>query len=139
MDFPSLVPGLKAQAAQKVDETNTASSWVSGALDVYATPAMVALMEYAAAAAVQDLLPDGFSTVGTELCVKHLAASVPGGTVRAEAELTAAAGRRLEFEVAAFDEGGKIGEGTHSRFIVENGPFLAKAAARQQEKRTKKD
>jgi predicted thioesterase len=130
MDFSSLVPGLKAHASQKVDGTNTASSWGSGGLDVYATPAMVALMEHAAAAAVKDLLPDGFSTVGTELCVKHLAASVPGRTVRAEAELKAVNGRRLEFEVAAFDEGGKVGEGTHSRFIVEDKPFLVKAAAR---------
>jgi predicted thioesterase len=130
MDFSSLVPGLKARASQTVDGTNTASSWGSGGLDVYATPAMVALMERAAAAAVKDTLPDGFSTVGTELCVKHLAASVPGRTVRAEAELKAVNGRRLEFEVTAFDEGGKVGEGTHGRFIVENEPFLAKAAAR---------
>jgi predicted thioesterase len=130
MDFSSLVPGLKAHASQKVDGTNTASSWGSGGLDVYATPAMAALMEHASAAAVKDLLPDGFSTVGTELCIKHLAASVPGRTVRAEAELKAVDGRRLEFEVAAFDEGGKVGEGKHSRFIVEDKPFLAKAAAR---------
>jgi predicted thioesterase len=130
MDFSSLVPGLKARTSQKVDKTNTASSWGSGGLDVYATPAMIALMEHSAAAAVKDLLPDGFSTVGTGLCIKHLAASVPGRTVRAEAELKVVNGRRLDFEVAAFDEGGKVVEGTHSRFIVEDKPFLAKAAAR---------
>jgi predicted thioesterase len=91
---------------------------------------MIALMEHAAAAAVQDLLPRGFSTVGTELNVKHLAASVSGRTVRAEAELNSVEGRRLFFTVAAYDEGGKVGEGTHGRFIVEDKVFLAKAGLR---------
>jgi predicted thioesterase len=130
MDFPLLKPGYHAEFSETVDETNTAVAWGSGGLEVYATPAMIALMEHAAAAAVQNLLPAGCSTVGTEINVKHLAASVRGRNVSAEADLVLVDGRRLEFHVAAYDEGGKIGEGSHSRFIVENEKFLAKASER---------
>jgi predicted thioesterase len=88
---------------------------------------MIALMEGAALSAVESLLPRGWSTVWTELNVKHLSASPAGMKVRSEAELTGIDGRALFFKVEAFDEAGKIGEGTHSRFIVENERFLKKA------------
>jgi predicted thioesterase len=88
---------------------------------------MVALMEMAAAAAVEAALPPGFSTVGTELQVRHLSATPPGMTVRAAARLIEVDGRRLGFRVEAWDEAGKIGEGSHGRFIVEDEKFLKKA------------
>jgi predicted thioesterase len=128
MDFNGMLEiGLAAELTVEVREENTASAWGSGNLPVFATPAMIALMEGAAAAAVQAKLPPGCSTVGTELNVKHLAATPQGMEVRARGELTGQDGRRLRFTVEAWDRGGKIGEGTHSRFIVENGRFLKKA------------
>jgi predicted thioesterase len=128
MDFESLVkPGIRGTAEDTVTDANTARSYGSGGLPVYATPAMVALMEKACVAAVDTLLPPGFSTVGTELNVKHLAASARGMPVRAEGELLSIDGRALSFRVETFDKAGKIGEGTHGRFIIENEKFLKKA------------
>jgi predicted thioesterase len=121
-----LKPGLRAEKTETVTAGNTAEAWGSGGLPVYATPAMIALMEGAAAAAVQEQLPQGFSTVGTELNVKHLSASPLGMEIRALGELTGAEGRRLRFKVEAYDRAGKIGEGFHERFIIENESFLKK-------------
>jgi predicted thioesterase len=126
MDFDSIKPGLKAEKTFTVDEKNTAASWGSGGLPVFATPAMIALMEFTSLSAVQPLLPEGSSTVGTELNVKHLAASPLGSEIRCTAELIEVDRRRLVFKVEAFDETDKIGEGTHGRFIVDNDRFLKK-------------
>ena len=131
MDFSEILrPGLRGEKSEMVTGKNTAAAWGSGGLSVYATPSMVALMEGAAVSASDPLLPAGWSTVGTELAIKHLSASPEGMTIRAEAELLSLDGRSLLFKVEAFDEVGKIGEGTHSRFIVENERFLKKAAGR---------
>lgn len=121
-----LAPGMKGELHEAVTAGNTAESWGSGGLPVYATPSMIALMEAASVAAADPSLPAGFSTVGTEVNVKHLAATPPGMTVRAAGELLEINGRRLLFRVEAWDEAGKIGEGAHERFIVENEKFLKK-------------
>jgi predicted thioesterase len=121
-----LKPGLDGEKAETVTAENTAESWGSGGLAVYATPAMIALMEGAAVNAVGKLLPPGWSTVGTALEVKHLSATPPGLEVRAAAKLLEIDGRRLRFQVEAFDNAGKIGDGCHDRFIVENERFLKK-------------
>jgi predicted thioesterase len=127
MDFDDLLqPGLAGEKIEAVTENNTAESWGSGGLPVYATPSMIALMEGAAVNAVDKLLPPGWSTVGTALEVKHLAATPAGLEVRAAAELLEINGRRLRFRVEAFDGLDKIGEGYHDRFIVENERFLKK-------------
>jgi predicted thioesterase len=131
MDFDTdfktlLIPGMKGEKTETVTADNTASSWGSGGLDVYATPAMIALMEEACVAAADKALPVGFSTVGTELNIRHLSATPPGMTVRAVGELFEIDGRRLIFKVEAFDGAGRIGEGTHGRFIIENEKFLKK-------------
>jgi predicted thioesterase len=132
MDFNELLkPGLGGEKAEAVNGGNTAESWGSGGLPVYATPSMVALMEGAAVNAVDKLLPSGWSTVGTELEVKHLSATPPGLEVRALAELLEINGRRLLFKVEAFDGAGKIGEGRHGRFIVENEGFLKKTSEKK--------
>jgi predicted thioesterase len=120
----NLQPGLRGEKTETVTMENTARSWGSGGLEVYATPAMIALMEGAALAAVASLLPEGSSTVGTEVNVRHIAATPPGLQVWAQAELLEVDGRRLLFKVEAFDEAGKIGEGAHSRFIIDNERFL---------------
>ncbi|GHT77319.1 thioesterase [Spirochaetia bacterium] len=128
MDFTEILHlGLRGQKEETVTDRSTASAWGSGGLPVYATPAMVVLLEGACLAAVDPLLPAGFSTVGTVLQVKHLAATPPGMSVRAVGELQEIDGRHLVFTVEVYDEAGKIGEGTHERFIIDNEKFLKKA------------
>lgn len=132
MEFDdALKPGLTGEKIETVTEDNTAESWGSGGLPVYATPSMIALMEGAAVNAVDKLLPPGWSTVGTALEVKHLAATPVGMEVRASAELREIDGRRLRFSVEAADGAGIIGEGRHDRFIVENGRFLKKTSEKK--------
>jgi predicted thioesterase len=126
----NLEPGLMGEARATVHASNLASSLGSGSVDVFATPAMVALMERAARAAVEALLPDGSVTVGTRVDVRHQAATPPGVEVRARAELIEVDGRRLIFRVEAFDPSEKIGEGTHERTIVDAGRLLARAQAK---------
>ena len=118
--------GMKGEAASFVEREDTAQEVGSGSLMVYATPCMVALMEGAACEAIADALPDNKTTVGTELNIKHLSATPVGLDVRAEAEVTAVEGSTITFQVTAYDEAGKIGEGTHKRCIVSSQRFLDK-------------
>jgi predicted thioesterase len=132
MDFDTLRPGMAGEKTDTVTDKNTARSYGSGGLEVYATPSMIALMEGACVAAADGRLPEGFSTVGTWLEVKHIAATPLGMAVRAAGELLEIDGRKLRFRVEAFDGAGKIGEGFHGRFIVENEKFLKKAGEKQE-------
>ena len=109
-----------------VTESNTAQSVGSGSLKVYATPAMLALMEKAACEAIKDILGEGETTVGTLLNVKHLAATPVGMNVTATAELIERDGRKLVLNVQASDESGLIGEGSHERFVVLSDRFTEK-------------
>ena len=124
--------GLKGLAETLVTEENTAAAMGSGLLPVYATPAMLALMEKAAAGSVQPYLPEGQGTVGTRLEVSHLAATPIGLSVRAESELIAIDRRKLRFSVRAWAGDELIGEGEHERFIIDNTRFLEKALAKRQ-------
>ena len=131
MDFSDILkPGISGEKTDTVSIEKTAAAFDSGGLDVYATPAMIALMECAAFSAIEPLFPAGWSTVGTELKVKHLSATPLGMKVRAKAELLGIDGRALSFKVEAFDETGIIGEGTHGRFIIETEKFLAKTESK---------
>ena len=133
MDFSETIkPGLKAEKTLVVSEQHTASAVGSGGLPVFSTPSMIALMELTALSAVQHLLPKGWSTVGAEINVNHLAATITGVKVRGEAELVETDGRRLVFNVEAFDDTGKIGNGIHVRFVVEDDRFMKKALERAQ-------
>ncbi len=98
-----------------------------------ATPEMIRLMEKAAVAAVDHLLPDGYRTVGVEVNVRHLAATPVGMRVRAQAELTAVEGRKLTFRVEAFDEVERIGEGEHKRAIIDVERFRERVEAKRGE------
>ena len=118
--------GLKFESQTVVSSANTALTLGSGDMEVFATPAMVALMENAAMLAVKDYLPEGSATVGTQMNTSHIKASPLGATITASATLTAVEGRRLEFDVKAWDEKGVIGEGSHTRFIVDRERFLSK-------------
>lgn len=122
-----LEKGIKGEARETVSEKNSAAAMGSGELKVYATPAMVALMEQAAYKSVAGDLEEGQGTVGTLMNVSHISATPLGMEVTAKTELVEIDRRRLVFRVEAFDERGKIGEGTHERFIVDNGKFQAKA------------
>ena len=123
--------GLKGQAETTVNEQNTAAAMGSGLLPVFATPAMLALMENAAATSVQPFLGEGEGTVGTRLEVSHLAATPIGLPVRAESELVAVDRRKLTFTVRAWGGEELIGEGTHQRFVIDNARFLEKALAKR--------
>ncbi len=118
--------GLKGEVCTLVEPEDTALSVGSGCLRVYATPCMAALMEGAACEALEGLLSDEQTTVGTELNIKHLSATPVGMEVRAEATVTAVEGKVISFLVEAFDEAGKIGEGTHKRAIIHSQRFLDK-------------
>lgn len=124
----SVTVGIKGYAEEMVTEKNTAESACSGALPVFGTPFMCALMEKAAWTSIAPHLNEGDSTVGTKLNISHLSASPVGSKVWAESEVTLVDGKRLELKVAAYDQKGLIGEGTHERFIVTNDRFLSKAA-----------
>ena len=125
-----LTVGMKGEAVTLVERADTAYEVGSGSLLVYATPCMVALMEGAACEAVAMAIPEEKTTVGIELAVSHMAATPVGMDVRAEAELTAVDGNILSFQVTAYDESGKIGEGTHKRAIIHTQRFLDKTYAK---------
>ncbi len=118
--------GLKYSCQTVVAENNTAKTMGSGNLDVFATPAMVALMENAAMNAVASELPNGSTTVGSLMNTSHIKPSGIGTTITATAELIAVEGRKLTFHVSASDGESIIGEGEHVRFIVDIERFLSK-------------
>ncbi len=122
-----IVPGMKAEVSTHVEREDTALEVGSGSLLVYATPCMVAMMEGAACEAIAEALPEGKTSVGIGLDIRHLSATPVGMDVRAEAEVTAAEGNTITFTVTAYDESGKIGEGTHKRAIITADKFLEKA------------
>ncbi len=122
--------GIRGEAEVLVTEENTAGNLGSGDLKVFATPAMIALIEKAAYTSVLPELEEGQGTVGTVVNVQHLAATPIGMKVKATSELTAIEGRTLTFHVEAYDEAGRIGEGTHQRVIIWNEKFQAKADAK---------
>lgn len=115
---------LTGSAATTVDSSNTAQAVKSGSLRVFATPAMIALMEEATCNACAPLLDDGETTVGTKINVAHTKASALGATVTAKAELKEVDGRRLVFTVSAHDENGTIGNGEIERFVVDADRFM---------------
>jgi len=122
-----LTIGIKGKEETIVSKANSAKTMGSGTLDVFATPAMTALMEQTAWKSVAPYLEEGCGTVGTLLNITHDAPTPLGMKVWCESELTEIDGRKLVFHVTAYDEKGKIGEGRHERFIVPNEKFQAKA------------
>lgn len=121
-----LKEGLTYTSSVVVTLENCASAVGSGGLNVFATPSMVALMENAAMNAVAPYLPEGSTTVGTEINTTHIKPSALGTEIKATATLTSVEGRKLLFDVEASDANGVIGKGTHVRFIVDIERFMAK-------------
>src|SRR3954464_10837345 len=116
-------PGLSGRAELVVAEEHTAPRVGSGAIRVLATPVMINLIEAAALAAVEHLLPPGHQSLGTLLHVRHIAATPVGMRVTATATLEKVDGRTLAFRVEAHDERELIGDGTHERVVVNVAKF----------------
>lgn len=126
-----LQTGILGEVSERVNSANTAETMKSGTLQVYATPAMIALMEQAAYTSVQGELEEGQGTVGVRMEVSHISATPLDCLVTAKSRLVSIDRRKLVFEVEAFDENGKIGEGVHERFIVDNKSFQEKADSKR--------
>ncbi len=122
--------GCTAKAETTAAESKLAVTVGSGSLRVFATPMMAALMEEAACNAVAPFLEGDETTVGTQLCINHSAATPEGMQVTAEAEITAVNGREISLNIRAFDEVGEIGSGTHKRFVVFAEKFQSKTNQR---------
>ena len=130
MDLSKLRPGLVGAADLRVGVEHTAPSIGSGVIPVLGTPVMINLMEGAALAAVEHLLPAGNQSLGIHLDVRHVAATPIGMRVRATAELTHVDGRTLTFRVEARDEREVIGDGTHQRVVVNVARFDQRVQAK---------
>ena len=119
--------GIRHAVEKTVTEEDLASKAGSGLVDVYATPAMIALMEETSHRSVGMYLPEGYITVGIEINVRHLKPTGPGMKVKCESVFKKADGRNLFFEVEAWDENGMIGTGTHIRDVVNKDEFTKRA------------
>jgi predicted thioesterase len=128
IENPKTAAGKTAAVSMTVSESDTARAAGSGSLDVFATPAMIALMERAACAALSGALEEGQTSVGTQIDISHTAASRVGAAITATATITGVDGRKIEFAVAASDDRGEIGSGRHTRVIVDETKFMAKAS-----------
>ncbi|MBQ4083709.1 MAG: thioesterase family protein [Bacteroidaceae bacterium] len=121
-----LHPGLTHTCSRTVEGHHLASHVGSGDLHVLSTPSMIALMEEAAMRCVAPHLEESQTTVGGHIAASHLKPTAHGRTITANATLTAVEGRKLQFTVSASDEDGLIGEGEHTRFIVDRERFMAR-------------
>ncbi|MFZ4741361.1 MAG: thioesterase family protein [Bacteroidales bacterium] len=126
MESLTLTLGIKGVKEIIVKDEDTAAHYGSGLIEVFATPAMIGLMEKTAQQSIQPYLPDGFITLGTEVSIKHLKATLIGIKVKCESKLIRQEGKKLFFEVNVWDENGQIGSGTHARYIVDNQKFMEK-------------
>jgi len=118
-----LQPGLTGTAEIVVGDEHTAPSIGSGKVRVLATPVMINLIEAAALAAIEHLLPPGYQSLGTHLDVRHIAATPVGMKATATATVTRVDGRTVHFQVEARDEKDLIGHGTHERVVVNVAKF----------------
>ena len=121
-----LETGITYKQSITVQPKDTAAVYGSGSLEVFATPAMVALMENTAVHCLKGHLEEGQDTVGIEINVKHIKATPVGDKVNCKAKVTEIEGRRIRFELEAEDEKGQIGYAIHDRFIIDPVKFMAK-------------
>jgi fluoroacetyl-CoA thioesterase len=131
-DLSKLRPGLKGTAEIMVGDEHTAPRVGSGRVRVLATPVMINMMEAAALDAIENLLPPGYQSLGTHLSIGHYAATPVGMRLRANAEVTKIDGRNVEFRVEAHDDRDRVGDGTHTRVIVNVERFDARVQRKLQ-------
>ena len=122
-----LEPGIKGESEKIVTEDITAGALCSGSLPVFATPAMIAMMEETCFKSIHPMLEEGLGTVGIRLEVDHMSPTPVGMKVRCESILTEVNGRKLTFDVKVYDEKGLVGTCVHERFIINNERFMEKA------------
>ncbi len=122
----NIIPNIQGEQVRIVTQKDTASAFGSGHVDVFATPAMVALMEMTARDSVQHLLPEGHTTVGTEVNIKHLRPSAVGHEVRCESKVVEVSGQKILFELQVWDDSILVGHGSHTRAIVDLERFMRK-------------
>jgi predicted thioesterase len=125
MEYNAL-KGIHNSVTLVVEHKDTAAVYGSGALEVFATPAMIALMEKTCLESVADKIGEGNTTVGIAVNIKHLKASPVGSTIRCDAEITEVDRRRLVFKVKCFEGETLVGEGIHERFVVDSQKFMSK-------------
>ncbi len=123
LNFPV---NLTKEIEHKVSSEDTAAAYGSGLIEVFATPAMIALMENAAQLSVDKFLAEGQSTVGIEINVKHVKASPVGMRIKCKSVLTKVDGKRLYFDITAEDEKGVIGTAEHIRYVIDIEKFMQK-------------
>ena len=121
-----ILKGLRHSESLMVEHKDTAAVYGSGALEVFATPAMIALMEKTCLESVADKIGEGNTTVGIAVNIKHLKASPVGSTIRCDAEIVEVDRRRLVFSVKCFEGETLVGEGIHERFVVDSQKFMSK-------------
>ncbi len=126
LKMDKIISEAESTVYTKADSSNTALTMGSGSLEVFATPAVVALMEKAACQAIADKLEEGITTVGTMMWVEHVSASPIGADISASAVLTGTDGRKFFFDVFAYDNAGLIAKGKHERFSVNAERFMNK-------------
>jgi predicted thioesterase len=122
--------GVVGESIDVVRMEHTATAMRSGDVPVYATPALAALLEEAACAAIAPFLDADKTTVGVRIDLRHLAASPIGATIRAQARLTQIEGRRLTFRVMAWDETEQVADGHHERMLVDRTRFLQRVGVK---------
>jgi predicted thioesterase len=126
-----LHPGLRREVERLVEDQYTAFHVGSGTLKVLSTPSMIGFMERCSMELIQEHLPQGQTTVGTVVNIRHLAATPAGQTVRVIAEITEVDRRRVTLHVEVWDAQEQVGDGLHERFIIDTERFLHRVQAKQ--------
>ena len=132
MDY-DMLKGLCHSETLVVEHKDTAAVYGSGSLEVFATPAMIALMEKTCLESVNVQIGEGNTTVGIAVNIKHLKASPVGALIRCDAKLVEVDRKRLVFEVKCFEGESLVGEGVHERFVVDSEKFMGKLGVRSEE------
>ena len=118
--------GMKYEIDRVVTENDTAAKAASGSVEVLATPVMIAWIEEASLRLAQKELEEGFTTVGTEVNIKHLKGTLVGKTVKVLSTLKEIDRKRLVFDVEVIEDGVAVGTGSHTRFIIDTAKFYEK-------------
>ncbi len=129
----TIAVGISRQETFPVEEIHTAAHIGSGAVSVLATPWLIAFMEHVSMNLLSENIPEGSSSVGTQVDIRHLAPTPVGAEVTIRAEIVKTDGNRITFAIEAQDGGGKIGEGTHQRVIIDKQRFIRHVRERQAE------
>ena len=123
-----LKPGMTREDTFQVEDEHSAIHVGSGSLRVLATPWMIAFMERTARQLLGEILPEGYSSVGVRVDIRHLAPTPIGSTVKTSAQVTTIDGGKVNFTVSAWDEVEQIGEGQHQRVVIDEARFLGRVA-----------